>query len=108
MCKLFQCSPTDFKILSMSFPERVWFLVNLAKDESQDYEMLKQICMFIRPEAFADQNKEEVIEGISVEEMAERSGGKYSAEEIEALFRKGVNIDTVEEIKPLKQEEDND
>jgi hypothetical protein len=89
----------------MSIPERFWFLENIIEDENNQYEIVKQICTFIRPEAFINNKMEkEIVQSLS-DDVAKQSGGKYSVDYINDLLNTPLSHknDTITEIIDLRE-----
>lgn len=71
--------------MSLTLPQKLWLISNINKDRGEQVDLLKYLCIHIRPEAYQDEleGKQESTEFLSdIEKMA---GRKLSEEELTRL-----------------------
>jgi hypothetical protein len=87
----------------LTLPQKIWLISNINKDREEEIDILKYLCIHIRPEAYQDElgDKQESTEFLSdIEKMA---GRKLSDEEKAKLEIKEqetteIDIDVIERI----------
>lgn len=85
----------------MTIPEKAWLLINIRKDQEEQFEIVKHLGMLINPSAFLD-NKDKISTSNSIEdELAAKTG--LGSEEISRILTDSTEdlefLDTIEPIR---------
>lgn len=76
----------------------MWLILHIQKDKVEHYDLVKNICMHIRPEAYYKQDENVVASTTFAEDIEQKLGRKLSSEEkLELGFpEEDTDFDTIE------------
>lgn len=77
--------------------QKFWFVLNIRRDKEEHAELLKTLCMHIRPEAYF-QNDQKVVSTSFADDIEQQLGRKLDADEKAELGIIDVedDLDTIE------------
>ena len=86
ICKTLGITPSSDPFRNLSRPERLWLLLNIRKDEDLENQKFMLTLKHILPQAYAQQDQEEVIVSTEyIKEIEEKLGRQLTTEEIDGL-----------------------